>query len=168
MHGAQRGAVTRTSSKRLRAHLTRLCVSGALMLAPLPLPAQTAVLQQANLVFGQVIAGSDAVVAHTDVAAAKFSIQAPRQSLVIVSVTLPAGVVSGPNSVPVTFGSGSAAWSKQDRAKGRTTFNPRQGAAITVPPNGRFFVWIGGSVSLPLSQPAGSYTGTITLTITQN
>lgn len=133
-----------------------------------PDPAAFSVVRLADLSFGTVLTGDMVAVAPADPTAAQFRITAPRNSTLFLSLELPANLQGGPSTLPVTFGATDGAWSAQDRPVGRTAFDPRQGTQIVVPNTGRVFVWIGGSASIPPTQPSGAYRGAITLTVVVN
>ncbi|HUF11867.1 MAG TPA: DUF4402 domain-containing protein [Longimicrobiales bacterium] len=133
-----------------------------------PLEPALSVERLADLSFGTVLTGDWVLVAPADPTAAQFSITAPRNATVFISLELPANLQGGLSTLPVTFGAADGEWSAQDRPVGRTAFDPRQGTQIVVPNTGRVFVWIGGGASIPPTQPSGAYRGAITMTVVVN
>ena len=150
-----------------------LCAT-LVVLVPVPAAAQgggggdLVVTRLADLSFGTMYAGMPTQVLHTDATAAQFEVQGPRDATVLVTFSLPSSIRSGANTLPVMFQPGDASWSGQDRPSGRTTFDPAAGTTVVVPRSRRFYVWLGGTVSPPMSQPAGSYAGTLTVTVVVN
>jgi hypothetical protein len=85
------------------------------------------------------------------------------------TLTLPSTLerVGGGGSMPVSFCSTCAVYRvNNSNPAGGTVFNPNvpvSGLTILVLAN--IYIWVGGSVSPPLGQPPGSYSGTVVLTI---
>lgn len=126
-----------------------------------------AVTQVTGLDFGIVLAGSAVQVLHSEASAAQFDLRGPRGTDVFVSLQLPADLRNATGqSIAIQFN--SAAWAERDRPDGRTTFDPVQGAQLTFPNRGHLHVWLGGLLSPPLRQAAGTYTATITITAVLN
>ncbi len=123
----------------------------------------------ADLGFGTVIAGLSATVSPLDPAAAKFEITGPVNRTVTISFTLPPNLSGGAATMPIVFGPGSGAWAESNRLNVVTYFDPTQGTtARPSPPNRRITVWLGGQISPGSGQPAGSYTGVVTLSAAIN
>jgi hypothetical protein len=84
---------------------------------------------------------------------------------VTLTFTLPANLAFGANNLPVTYGAAAAAENNVYARSGAnfTMFNPAVMRTTRLDgTTGRLYVFIGGSVS-PVAQPAGNYTGSITL-----
>ena len=85
-----------------------------------------------------------------------------RQEVILSFGTLPTSLATGGgDNLPITFGAGSAAYD----AGSFTAFQPSVGATTTLSGTGTMAVYIGGTVQPDVGQPAGTYTGTITLTV---
>ena len=79
---------------------------------------------------------------------------------------LPANLTSGANSLPIVYGADAAAYHTSDAPGSGTSFNPAAGATTNLDAaTGQLYVWIGGEVQPPETQPAGNYTATITLNV---
>lgn len=121
---------------------------------------------QANLDFGNVFPGVNKTVAITDATAGRWLVQGEGGAEVTLAFTLPANLSDGANTLPISFGAGSAGYNTTNNPGAATTFDPAAGATanLGVAP-AELYVWIGGTVTPAVSQPAGLYTGTITLTV---
>lgn len=126
------------------------------------------VYRMSDLSFGIVVGGIPAQVKPADATAAKFEIRGPKQSGVTVTLTLPPALTMGAAAMPITFGTSSAGWSDQDKANTMTLFDPQQGTQVTLPANGKVYIWIGGALNPPTRQASGTYGGVITLSVTAN
>ncbi|MGV3710670.1 MAG: DUF4402 domain-containing protein [Gemmatimonas sp.] len=166
-----------TTSRRSR--LSTLAFAGALLLVVAPsAQAQqsanasvTADVQQPitvtkthDLVFGTVFPGLNKVIAVTDAAAASFSIAGQASSNVNLTFTLPSTISSSGNTLPIanwTARSNSTASS----ASG-TDFTPSASAtSATLSGSGALHIFVGATAQPSASQVAGSYSGTLTLTV---
>jgi hypothetical protein len=164
------------------ARTRRLCgaVLGALSIGFLasPLAAQTAantsvtatvaqplaVSATAPLAFGTVVPGTNKTVAVSDAAAAAFSITGNALGVVSLTFTLPSTIASGGNTMPVANWTGRR--NTTNNAGAGTDFTPSstpvQGSLSA---SGELFVFVGATAQPGASQAAGSYTGTLTLTV---
>lgn len=135
----------------------------ASILATAQVQQQLTVAKDQDLTLGNAFPGTTRTVLPTDAASGAFQLTGAPNAEITVNLTLPTNLVSGGNNLPITFGASSAAWNLTNSRAGTTAFNPvstltRRVDATT----GKLWVFIGGSVS-PTTQPAGLYTGTITL-----
>lgn len=144
-----------------------VCAALALILTPGVSAGQITITRINNLTFGTVTAGIATDVRYSDAGAAKFQLQAPRNALLLLTVLPPSGLTGPGSAIPFSTTTTSGAWSAQDRTTGATTFDPSQPVQARAPGSGRLFVWIGGRLSPPISQTAGSYTGTLTVSAVQ-
>lgn len=156
----------------LRPVLPLACALAAAIIAAAPAHAQgggsLAVLRAADLGFGGVAVGTTRQVRPADPQAAKFEITGRGRRTVTVRVAVPSVLSSGASTVAINFGPSSGAWSDVDQPVSATSFDPNQGFSAALPPNSPLHVWIGGTVSPMPGQPAGTYTGTITLSVMIN
>lgn len=136
-------------------------------LAATPLAAQVSVSRLGDLSFGQVVAGTTEQVQPNASSAGRFQVTAPAGTQLSLTFALPATLVIGGSTLPVTFGSTDAAWSGTNDPAGATTFDPNQPLQVTVPPGGSIYVWVGARVSPPSNQSTGIHTGTLTLSASQ-
>ena len=150
--------------------MTRLLGTVALLLAAAPVRSQAQVTRLADLAFGTVISGTTTSVAPTDAAAASWRIH---YTLLAVAssfqLTLPTELTKsgGGATMTVTFCStcGKYRFNNTNPAGG-TTFNPANSVSLGLLALGtNLYVWLGGSVSPPLAQTAGSYSATVVLTL---
>lgn len=122
-----------------------------------------------SLAFGTILSGTTTAVDPRGVGAMAFDIHGILGLSGGWSLTLPTNLsrVGGGGAMPVTFCSTCAVYRvANNNPAGGTTFNPNSGVSglylVTLL---HVYVWIGGSVSPPLNQPPGSYTGTVVLTL---
>lgn len=148
------------------------CALAVALTAAAPAHAQrggaVAVLRVADLNFGGVAVGTTRQVRPADAQAAKFEITGRGRRTVTVRVAVPSVLTSGANTVSISFGASSGAWSDVDQPMSATSFDPNQGFSAALPPNSPLYVWIGGTVSPAPGESAGRYAGTITLSVVLN
>lgn len=160
----------------LKNGLVVLAVLGAATLAPATARAQSAQIgarasvQQAltisavdSLLLGAVFPNTTRAVLPSDAASGSFSLAGAANAEVTLTFTLPAGLTSGPDNLPISFGASSGGYNVANSRAGLTTFNPASVQTTRLNgATGNLYVFIGASVS-PTTQPAGNYTGAITL-----
>ncbi|HKI94943.1 MAG TPA: DUF4402 domain-containing protein [Gemmatimonadales bacterium] len=118
-----------------------------------------------DLAFGTVYPGVPASVLPTAATAGSFSISGVASAGLTVQFTLPANLIdAASDNLPITFGTADAAYNQANSQSGTTAFDPNSPVTAALSGTGNFYVWIGGTVAAAGNQPAGSYTGTITLT----
>jgi hypothetical protein len=123
-----------------------------------------AVTKDADLVFGDVFPGLSKTIDVTDAGAAEFEIAGQASANVNLTFTLPTTLTSGGNSLTVTSWTGI--YNTTNSASSGTTFTPSTSAtSSTLSGTGALFVFVGATVSPPVTQAAGTYTGTLTLTV---
>ena len=106
----------------------------------------------------------------TSSSSAQFSILTGFQSRLYISFTLPSYLTSpGKPNIPITFDQNHTSYRKTtNNPVGSTFFDPYTELTITgVTWLSRYYVWIGGIVTVPSGAPAGTYTATITITARQ-
>lgn len=125
------------------------------------------VTPQINLDFGNVFPGVAKTVPRTAATAGRWRASGFGGAQVTLSFTLPTNLTSGANTLPISFGAGTAGRNTVLDAATATAFDPAAGATanLAAAPASELFVWIGGTVTPTVAQPAGLYTGTITLTV---
>lgn len=144
--------------------------------AAVPLMSQAALAQGGNrpvsvttrqaLSFGTVIPGVPVTVSRTDpLAAGQVEIRGNRGVQVSIQITLPA-TMSGPfgATMPMSFGSADGGYAQTNSIATATAFDPRSPLVATLSGQGRLFIYLGGTVSPPVTQRAGAYSATITVT----
>jgi hypothetical protein len=119
-----------------------------------------------GLTFGNVLPGVPTVVPPADAArSARFDIRVNNRGLALIIFILPP-VMTGPGvSLPLSFGATSGGFSASGSQTGMTLFDPRVPFTGTAANNGRATVFLGGTALPAGTQRAGSYTGTVTLTV---
>ena len=120
-----------------------------------------------SLVFGVVFPGVPLTVARTDAAnSGQFDLTGNKNAQVQLTFTLPT-TMTGPAgaTMPLTFGGSDAGYSASQAVGSQVASDPRTPFLATLNKNGRGSVFLGGTVTPPTTQRAGSYTGTITLSI---
>jgi hypothetical protein len=117
------------------------------------------------LTFGNVFPGAAKAVAYTDAAnAGKFSVAGQGSTPVTYSFTLPANLTSAGNNLPI--GSWLGYENATNSTSGGSTITPSASpTTATLSGSGALFFFVGATVTPPANQPAGSYTGTVTLTV---
>ena len=153
-----------------------VAVLGAAVLAPATARAQSAQIgarasvQQAltisavdSLLLGAVFPNTTRAVLPSDAASGSFSLAGAANAEVTLTFTLPANLTSGANNLPISFGGAAGGYNVANSRAGLTTFNPASVQTTRLNnATGNLYVFIGASVS-PVAQPAGTYTGAITL-----
>ncbi len=125
---------------------------------------QTAITVTADnpLAFGNVTPGVARTIAPSDAGAGRFSVTKAASTGLVLSFTLPTALTSGGNSLPI--GSWSGAWNTTATPTGATSFTPSAAGYATGTVTGTtVVVYVGGTVTPAAAQPAGAYTGSITM-----
>jgi hypothetical protein len=147
---------------------SRLLLSGlATVLWVTSAKAQASRIQ--DLAFGTVITGTTTSASVTGPSAAEWRIHVSLLStLGSFTLTLPTTLTrsGGGASMPVSFCATCGRYTvNNSNVSGATTFNPSSTVTFSLLGVGsNVYVWLGGSVSPPLNQTPGSYSGTIVLT----
>jgi len=117
-----------------------------------------------NLDFGTVTAGTPKAPTSLSANAGRFNISGQPTTSVTVTFTLPT-VLTGPGApIPVTFATTDGLlWTAFPTT--HTTFNPNSPFFTTTDGSGNLVIGIAGTVSAPLATITGTYTGTVTLTV---
>ena len=117
-----------------------------------------------NLAFGNVFPGINKTIAVTDAGAGLFSVTGQASTAVTYSFTLPTNLVNGGNNLPI--GSWTGHVNTTAAPTGGSNFTPSATpAGSTLSGSGALFFYVGATVTPPTNLPAGSYTGTVTLTV---
>lgn len=118
--------------------------------------------------FGNVFPGIPQTILRTDpLNSGELDLRASSGSQVELTFTLPP-VMTGPAgaTMPLSFSGDDAGFSGSQSVASQVGFDPRVPFVATMGgPPGRAAVFLGGTVTPLASQPGGSYTGTITLTV---
>jgi len=151
---------------------SRVLVLFCTLFAPLAsrgLGAQINVRAVRALTFGTVIPGVPSVVLRTDpLNSGQFEIRGGQFLTIIrLTFTLPS-VLNGPTgaTMPLTFATNDAGYSFINSINSQTAFNPHQPyTTVKGIGGGATGVFLGGRVTPAVNQRAGSYTGTVVLSV---
>jgi hypothetical protein len=118
-----------------------------------------------NLAFGNVFPGVAKAVAYSDATnGGKFSVAGQGSTPVTYSFALPANLTSGGNNLPI--GSWLGYVNTTNSTSGGSAITPSgTPATATLSAGGQLFFFVGATVTPGPAQVAGSYTGTVTLTV---
>ena len=117
-----------------------------------------------DLAFGTVFPGVSKSIAVTDGNAAAFAIAGQASTAVSLTFTLPATLGSGGNTLPLT--AWTARYNTTNSAASGTNFTPSSSAsAATLHTTGALYVFVGATAQPAVNQAAGSYSGTLTMTV---
>lgn len=120
-----------------------------------------------QLTFGVVLPGVPRVIARTDPAnSGQFNLTGTKDTQVQLTFTLPS-VMAGPGgaTMAITFGGGDAGYSVTQSIGSQVGFDPKQAFLATLNKSGRGSVFVGATALPAPTQRAGTYTGTLTLTV---
>lgn len=133
------------------------------LLAGQPVAGQVTRLR--DLTFGTITSGTTTSVSKTSASAAEWSITGSTVLGGTFQLTLPT-VLNGPGAtLAITFSTTDGVYRKDNaNPGGGTTFNPHNPVSIGALQSGTWYVWLGASLSPPLNQKPGSYSGTVVLT----
>jgi hypothetical protein len=134
---------------------------------PLPLAAQLGVVGVRPLSFGTVFPGIAAVVVRTDPAnSGQFAVHGEPNGPTSLTFSLPAAMTGpGGATLPLVFGANDGGFSVTQSVTNQVAFDPRVTQTVTLSQNGRGSVFLGGTANPAVSQAAGNYTGTVTLSV---
>lgn len=123
------------------------------------------VANEADLQFGDVLPGLASTVAPASSDAGRFRVSGAGASEVALDFALPTVLThtTSASTLPLSFGAGSAGVGTTAAAVS-STFDPSATFNANLS-GGALFVFIGGTVTPAVSQEAGTYDGTITLTV---
>jgi len=132
---------------------------------------QLSVQMLKGLDFGKVWAGSTDSVQPSDPGAAKFFIQGEKKTKIRLTFMLPSQLLLTRDGVterhPITFSPTSARWDQNDAGNNPgNLFDPNQPYDMSIPGDGKVYVWIGGTSEPPSTQKPGRYEAQITLVVT--
>jgi len=125
------------------------------------------VIGRDDLNFADVVAGVPMSIARKDAhRAGTFWIRGNANAVVLLTLALPS-FLGGPAGarLPITFGSDDAGFSRQQQPGQAIGFNPALPRIAQLGNNGHGWVFLGGTVRPAMGQRAGSYLGTVVLTV---
>ena len=122
------------------------------------------VTKSTDLAFGSVFPGLNKTVAVGDAGAASFSVSGQAGASVNLTFTAPATIANGGSTLPIASWTGR--WNTTNSAASGTDFTPSGSAtSATLSGSGAIYVFVGATAQPSSSQAAGSYSGTLTLTV---
>ncbi|PYP57428.1 MAG: hypothetical protein DMD44_10180 [Gemmatimonadetes bacterium] len=118
-----------------------------------------------NLAFGNVFPGVAKTIAYSDATnGGRFDVTGQGSAAVTYSFTLPTNLTSSGNNLPI--GSWTGYLNTANSTAGGSAITPSATpAGATLSAGGALYVFVGATVTPPSNLPAGSYTGTVTLTV---
>jgi spore coat protein U-like protein len=131
----------------------------------------TAVVQQPinvtgarNLLFGNVFPGINKAIPVTDPNSGRWDVMGQAGASVQLTFALPATLSDGTNTLPI--GTYAGHHNTSNAPAGGTDFTPSAAPTNAVlSGTGEMWVFVGASVSPATNQPAGSYAGTLSMTV---
>jgi hypothetical protein len=127
-----------------------------------------------NLAFGTVIKGVATTILPTAAAAGEWEVIGSNNARVTITFTLPSvltNIQALPGStIPVSFSSTSAIWRRNVNSPtggGANTFDPNVGTTgrFGPTPNPVIYLWLGGTVTPPVTAKPGIYTANVIVTL---
>jgi Mat/Ecp fimbriae major subunit len=127
--------------------------------------ATVTITRTADLALGNVNQGATKAIASNVAGAAAFTIGGAASAATTVTVTVPTDLTNGSNTLPFT--AVLPTYSTTGVQGTSTAFAATTGGTANTSATGTLSIWVGGSVTAGATQAAGSYTGTITVSVTQ-
>lgn len=121
------------------------------------------IVKNKDLDFGKVAQGVGAVaISTTSPKAVKFTITGEPWEDIRISYTSPARLQSGANQMPF---SPDVKVDSTDVPAYSMAFALTSGSSFFLNEDGKAYVFLGGSINVPIAQPRGSYTGTFAINV---
>jgi len=120
-----------------------------------------------TLDFGLLFSGTPSKVSRFDaLRAGQFELRGAKGSEIRVDLGLPA-TMAGPGGarLPLVFAPGDGGYAQDGIIGTAAPFDPRAPLVTTLSGNGRLYLFLGGTATPAAAQSAGSYSGTIIVTI---
>lgn len=142
-------------------------LGASLLLAPRAASGQVLVQVDQGLLFDPIVRGVAQTITVTNVTN-RAQVTLSGVGKVNVSFTLPGSLVPDPPGnpavvLPITFGAADGQLAEKNK---NTTFNPWVGTSVNLTaPHGAAVVYLGGTIQANVAQPAGTYRGSITITV---
>lgn len=120
-----------------------------------------------HLAFGTITSGTTTSVNKTSVDAAQWSFSGIFLIGGTFQLTLPTTLTGQGTAIPITFGTSDGLRNTTNNPATGTAFNPHVSQTVPIDLLGTtVYVWLGASVTPPLNQTPGNYSGTVVLTVT--
>jgi hypothetical protein len=117
-----------------------------------------------DLTFGTVIPGVPTSVSRLDATAGQFLVRGLKNAEVLIELMLPTALTGTNGSVPLSFGPADGGRGSTSAVSASQPFDPRVPFTVTLPSNGTYYVWLGGTVQPVAQQRPGTYSAAIVLT----
>jgi hypothetical protein len=118
-----------------------------------------------NLAFGNVFPGVSKTITVAAATAGRFDVTGQASTPVLISFVLPANLTSGANNLPI--GTWTGHHNTVNAPAGGTNFTPSAATTnSTFSGTGTLFVFVGATVTPATNQVAGTYNGTVQMTVT--
>lgn len=144
-----------------------MILGASLVLAPRAASGQVLLHTDQGLLFDAIVRGVGQTVTTTNVTN-RGQVTLSGAGKVTVTFGLPGMLVPlsgvpGAPGLPITFGAADGQLAEKNKT---TPFDPRLGTSVNLSaPHGVATIYIGGAVQSNLAQPAGTYAGSITVTV---
>jgi hypothetical protein len=122
------------------------------------------VIKLADLDFGTIFVGTTLTVDPTSPQAAEFLFNGNANTDVDVTITFPADLISGSNTINFNT-PGRPIYNTIPDPMTATEFRRKWGGAASTGADGNLYVWVGGRVRAANRQAAGTYTGIMQIVI---
>ena len=126
----------------------------------------TTITRLADLNFGNVMTGVATIVDPTSAQAAEFLFNGNANTVVDVTVTFPADLICGSNTLNFNTPA-KPIYNTIPDAISAMEFKRKTGGSASTGPDGNLYVWVGGRVRAGINQAAGSYTGIMQIVVVQ-
>jgi hypothetical protein len=123
------------------------------------------IVRLTDLAIGNVNQGSTVTIASNTAAAASFRVAGAANTATTVSVTFPTDLTSGVNTMPFT--GQIPRYNTVAGAGTSTAFPALSGGTANTNASGNLWIYVGGGVTADPAQAVGSYSGIITVAVTQ-
>ena len=140
-----------------------MLVALALILARAEADGQVVAMR--DLAFGTILSGTTTTVNKTSASSAQWRFTGTFVLGGSFVLTLPTTLTGPGAAIPISFSTSDGRRHTANNGGG-TAFNPHDPQSVSALFNGTVYVWLGASVSPPINQTPGTYSGTVVLTIT--
>ena len=124
------------------------------------------VVAMRDLAFGTILSGTTTTVSKTSASSAQWRFT----GLFVLGgsfvLTLPTTLTGPGTAIPISFSTTDGQRNTANNPSTGTSFNPHNSQSVAALFNGTVYVWLGASVSPPVNQIPGTYSGTVVLTVT--
>ncbi|HEX6615085.1 MAG TPA: DUF4402 domain-containing protein [Gemmatimonadales bacterium] len=124
-------------------------------------------ISRQTLDFGLLFSGTPSRVSRFDaLRAGQFELRGAKGTEIRIDLGLPA-TMSGPRGakLPLQFAPGDGGYGRDGLIGTAAPFDPRAPLVTTLSDNGRLYLFLGGTATPAASQSAGTYSGTVIVTI---